>query len=142
MTIVQAEAHQAAITVFHPAHPHYEVNKAFSEGSFANPDNPPVVQVIDDEGYWWDTKRRSWCVENRYRIKPRVVSRMITHPEPLQEAPRQGTEVWIVSPYSPGPEIAHWSNVDYHVKALKNGMCFATEADAQQCYDALFGEQK
>ena len=129
-------------TIYHPSHPHYAVHKAFIEGSFANPDNPPVVQIKGPSG-WGETSNPGWIAETQYRIKPRLVTRTVTYPEPLRGAPVAGTLVWLMHPQLDKPYRANWDEKYYgRLQTLKNGMVFATEADAQQCYDALFGEQK
>lgn len=129
-------------TVFHPAHPHFSVHKAYIEGCFADPDNPPVVQV-KPMGIWIDDPYPNWwekdCV---YRIKPRTITRTVTYPEPMREAPAMGTAVWLVMGEQRQPYKTAWTDADFLVIALKNGMCFASEADAQACYDALFGSEK
>ena len=128
-------------TIYHTDHPHYAVHKAFIEGSFANPDCPPVVQFKWVDG-WEDSPDPVWNPVAQYRIKPRTITRTVTYPEPLWGAPARHTSVWIVSPYSPRPETVNWGDASYHRMALKNGMVFTTQADAQACYDAFFGEQK
>lgn len=127
-------------TIYHPSHPHYQVHKTFVEGSFANPDNPPVVQV-ESGGDWVDANPK-WILPYNYRIKPSTVTRTVTYPEPLRESPANGTEVWLVCVHMPLPEKSSWVGSHFQLQTLKNGMCFATKADAQQCYDALFREQK
>ena len=129
-------------TIFHPDHPHYAVHKQFVEGSFANPDSPPVVEYKTDPTVHWSvTDPASWYGDYLYRIKPRTVTRTVTYPEPLREAPARGREVWFVYSHA-GVRGETWLESSKQIQLLKNGMVFTTEADAQQCYDALFGEQK
>lgn len=130
-------------TIFHPDHPHFQVHKAFVEGSFANPDCPPVVEYLSlIDAIWVKALSPGWLDKYQYRIKPRTITRTLTYPEPLREAPAYGTKVWSVFPDGSGPYCDYWYGVGYLLIVLKNGMVFATEADAQACYDALFGEQK
>ena len=129
-------------TIFHPAHPHYAAHKQFIEGSFADPDEPPVVQYECSSNHWADKESVSWSAELKYRIKPRTITRTVTYPEPLREAPEVCTWVWMVRVECSCPQNMNWAHSKYQLIALKNGIVFATEADAQQCYDALFGEQK
>ena len=134
------------VTIFHPSHPHYAVHKAFVDGSFANPDCPPVVQMAgkytNGTDFWVRNDNPEWLDSRQYRIKPRTITRTVTYPEPLREAPANGTEVWLVCTHIPLPEKSSWVGSHFQLQTLKNGMCFTTEADAQQCYGAYFGEQK
>ena len=127
-------------TIFHPSHPHYATHKAFVEGSFANPDNPPVVQALFD--IWVDCPNPSWTANYAYRIKPRLITRAVTYTEPLRVAPEIGAVVWLVCAHTPHPEKSSWVGSHFQLQTLKNGVCFTNQTDAQQCYDALFGEQK
>lgn len=127
-------------TIFHPDHPHFQVHKAFLEGSFANPENPPVVEV-ENIGNWYVCTEPIWHENCHYRLK-RMRTRTISHPEPLREAPSMHTKYWAVSPFHSKPFCMTWEGCSTDLRLLKNGVVFATEADAQQCYDAYFGEQK
>lgn len=55
--------------ILHPGHTHYLVHKEFIEGSFSNPDNPPIVQTFDDNR-WADISNPLWIADYKYRIKP------------------------------------------------------------------------
>ena len=128
-------------TIFHPDHPHFAVHLAWSEGSFANPDAPPVVECYSTSFKSWVSAIVSdWNTSTELRIKPRTITRTITYPEPLRVAPADGTVVWIVN--SMNVFATTWAKTEWQFQMLKNGIVFTTEADAQQCYDALFGEQK
>ena len=129
-------------TIFHPSHAHFLVHKAFIDGRFANPDNPPVVQWYSEQRSAWLETESSWNMTCKFRIKPRTITRTVTYPEPLREAPNKPTVIWMVGGEYDCPQEIAWVDSGFKSKALKNGMVFATEADAQQCYDALFGEQK
>ena len=130
-------------TLFHPTHPHYAVHKAHVEGCFANPDNPPVVEFFDsDDNFWTEIGKPSWEKVYQYRLKPRTVTRTVTYPEPMREPPPHGTTVWIVCSQNTSPIGINRAHVIGMTCALKNGMCFATKADAQACYDAIFGSEK
>lgn len=128
-------------TIYHPTHPHYLVHKAYVEGCFADPDNPPVVQVFHELGVWLDTLYSNWSEDVPHRIKPRTITRTVTYPEPMRVAPEKGTTFSTVSSQYISLYRNHWNGMDCDSRALKNGMCFAN-ADAQACYDALFGGEK
>ena len=129
-------------SIFDPAHPHYEVHKAFVEGSFANPTNPPQVESSIRGGPWYPTANPLWNVGTCYRFKPRMLTRTVTYPEPMREALAKGTKSWFVLASYKSPYQAEWHDCAPYRQILNNGMCFTNEADAQTCYDALFGEQK
>lgn len=130
-------------SIFDSAHPHYSVHKAFVEGSFANPDEPPIVTFLNLAACTWveDTKP-TWITTTQYRLKPRMLTRTVAYPEPMRSVPAEDTEVWVVLASNKGPYQVGWDDYVFFDQMLENGMCFATEADAQTCYDALFGEQK
>ena len=125
-------------SIFDPTHPYYAVHKAFIEGSFANPTNPPQVESSIKGVEWYLTTCPAWCVNAQYRIKPRILTRTVTYPEPMREVPAEGTEVWVVLASHKGPDQGEWSDCAFYRQVLKAGMCFRTEAEAQACYDALF----
>jgi hypothetical protein len=137
-------------TIYHHTHPHYKVFKEYIEGCFADPDNPPVVQVKTDDMFdWHDTRpawnydtRPAWNIKFEYRLKPRTITRTVTYPEPMRVAPRIGSQVWYVNGEHRCPYGTTWTDENWLKTALKNGVVFSNEADAQACYDALFGEQK
>lgn len=141
-------------TPFHPDHPHYAVHKEYIQGFYKNPDNPPIVQVkvksnnipgipgtltdfcwIDSPPLWWDVNRE-------YKIKPRSITRTVTYPEPMRKLPELGSKVWFIICDAARPISYTWTNNNCQAHALSNGMCFATEADAQACYDALYRSEK
>jgi hypothetical protein len=128
-------------TVFHLAHPHYAVHKAYVEGCFANPDNPPVVQMAGSQ-IWQNDSEPKWYEHRKYRLKPCAVTRTVTYPEPMRQRPDYGSTFWAVQSSRGSPVKIIWDGCSSDLSSLKNGMCFATEADAQACYDALFGSEK
>lgn len=131
------------LTIYHPEHPHYLVHKAYVEGCFAFPDNPPVVQYAKGgKTFWIDISEPYWDQLVLYRIKPRIITRTVTYPEPMRVAPGLSSRVWFVICDVPKPVSYAWTNNNYQAQILANGMCFTTEEDAQACYDALFGSQK
>ena len=130
------------ISIFDPAHPHYKVHKAFIEGSFVSPTNPPQVDSSVPGGPWYPTANPSWCMDTCYRIKPRMLTRTVTYPEPLRVAPEIGAVLWLVCAHIPQPEKSSWVGSHFQLQTFKNGVCFTNKADAQACYDTLFGEQK
>ena len=125
-------------TIFNPAHAHYAVHKAYVEGCFAAPDDPPVVQVLPGLSVWLDAEQTNWFEHVPHRIKPRTITRLVTYPEPMRGAPEAGSQVWHVSGEYDRPYKTTWTNTQWLRLILKNGMCFETESYAQECYDALF----
>ena len=131
-------------SVFDASHPHYKIHKDWIQACFAAPNDLPIIQILHTDGVWSDLKSTSWLVTSEYRIKPSPVTKTITYPQPLREKPKDSTRVWIVTstergPYRSGLYIDEESIV-FLKQALKNGMVFATEEDAQLCYDALYGK--
>ena len=99
----------------------------------------------------WDTYKPSldglyplavWGYRN-LRIKPPepiMVTRTVTYPAPMTVAPEIGTEYCalessLVASYT-------WAGDSVDQAALTQGRAFTHEADAQACWDALFGAQK
>ena len=72
--------------------------------------------------------------------EPVMVTRTVTYPAPMTVAPAIGTEYFalessLVASYT-------WADDSVDQAALTQGRAFTTEADAQACWDALFGAQK
>lgn len=130
-------------SIFHPLHPHYLVYKAFVEGGYANPDNPPVIEC-NDGGQWEYTDTPSWGLNYKYRIKPTEVAstRQVVYAKPLELVPVMYSLVWAVMAHEKGPHSTMWFGGTWQLYCFRNGMLFATEADAQSCYNALFKAKK
>ena len=123
-------------------HLHYKVHRDFVEGGFAHPDNPPQVESAIPGCSWYLNSNPSWNEDTLYRLKPRMRSRTVTYPEPMRLIPAQVSKLWFVVASYKGPYQVEWHDCAPYRQILKAGMCFSTEADAQVCYDALFGAHK
>lgn len=131
------------LSAFDPAHKHYAVHKAYIEGSFDNPNDPPVLEYAHPITAKWlpASSETNWHENNSYRIKPRITTRTISYPEPLKTL-ILGQVYWVVSAGLVVPREQICQGKGWHDVFLNHGMCFATEADALQCHTALFGEKK
>lgn len=72
-----------------------------------------------------------WGEEYEYRRKPRPLTYTITIPEPLREAPKVGTIIYLPTPLA--EELASmygWYGSKPDERLLKRGLCFATAEDA------------
>ena len=130
-------------SVFDPKHKHYAVHKAYVEGCFANPNDPPIVEIgwFERSTPWLSIPDPEWKEHCEYRIRPRTVTRTITYPKPITTIPVKGTIVWMVASNRSIPVGLPWDSMfSSDVATFKNGMCFATEADALACHEALFGK--
>ena len=86
-------------SVFDPKHKHYAVHKAYVERCFANPNDPPIVEIgyLAESIPWLAIPDPEWKERYEYRIKPKTITRTITYPKPLTTIPVKGTIVWMVS---------------------------------------------
>lgn len=135
------------MSIFDTKHPHYKIHKDYAQACFADHDNLPVIQYKNsDRTIWSDISTPKWLVDVEYRFALNKVTRTITYPQPLKTEPKKFTNIWIVESTSAAPVLYQWcysySNPNYtydrQQQALRNGMVFATEEDAQLCYNALY----
>lgn len=97
---------------------------------------------------FWPAKRWGelfdYADDNKYRIKPRTVTRTVTYPEPLRERPKHGESYWTIhGPTSTeGDRPMTWEGDQFDQRAFKRGMCFATREDSRAAHVALFGGEE
>ena len=132
-------------SVFDPKHKHHTVHKVYIERCFANPNDPPIVEVtvecVDESRPWITIPDPEWKEGCNYRIKPQTITRTISYPKPLTTL-TNNQKFWYIAGHLNGPVgIVYDSNHMAH-NLLKNGMCFATEEDAIASHKALFGTQE
>jgi hypothetical protein len=126
-------------TRYHPDHPHHKVFKEYVAGRFASPDNPPVVQGRLKGFTDWQDMMPLWNIDWEYRIKPRTVTRTVTYPAPLSVKPEYGQSFWSIN-YTGNARQLTWDGCTRDLTCFKNGLCFATQEDAQAFCDAILGE--
>ena len=115
------------------------------EARLRNPENPQFEVLRKNcVGKWvaylaFDLKD-VLSYEDVIRLKPRTITREITHPEPLRDAPEHGDEL-----YRAAPEISEryqfilWHNVDYQGQWLRDGLLHSTKEEAIAHGKALAG---
>ena len=89
------------------------------------------------------TPMTNWQPATEYRIEPPepvLITRTVTYPAPMTEAPAVGAWYWLVLSDNE-VQRQKWDKYDCELKWLAQGRVFTTQADAQACWDALFGSQ-
>ena len=73
----------------------------------------------------------AFSIHYEYRRKPRTLTYTVTIPEPLREAPKNGSEYYVPCQLAPALWGSfEWYNGDLDKLYLKRGLCFATREDA------------
>ena len=88
------------------------------------------------------TPMTNWQPAREYRIKPPepvLITRTVTYPAPMTEAPAVGIPYFAAE--TNGTCQYRWDGDKIDLSALQQGRAFTTQADAQACWDALFGSQ-
>ncbi len=87
------------------------------------------------------------CIHNpltnqhwEWRIKPATITYTVTVPVPMREKPKHGEKYWIFG--NDGSCCDTWTDHEVDFERLNAGNCWATEADAQAAFDAIFGPLK
>ncbi len=75
-----------------------------------------------------------------WRIKPATITYTVTVPMPMREKPPVGGEYFLIE--SPRILCSTWDNDNIDKERFDAGNCWATEADAQAAFDAIFGPLK
>lgn len=77
------------------------------------------------------------CPEYEWRIKPATVTYTVTVPVPMREKPKHGEVYW----FHPSCVFIRntWTDHEVDHERFNDGNCWATEADAQAAFDAIFG---
>ena len=74
------------------------------------------------------------------RLKPKTVTREITYPEPLRDAPEHGTELYRAAPeISERYDLVLWHGLDYHSQWMRDGLLHSTKEAAVAHGKALAG---
>jgi len=84
-----------------------------------------------------------WHTYNQYRIARPMVTRTITYPAPMSQAPENGAKYWAAG-FGIRRELCRlvWANDSLDLCNLRYGMAFATEEDAKAAVQAIFGVQE
>ena len=65
------------------------------------------------------------------RLKPRTITREITHPEPLREAPEPGAELYRAAPdISSRYALILWRGLDHQAQWMRDGLVHSTQEAA------------
>ena len=136
------------LPIYNPAHPHFASWRACIDSLR---DKGVPLEVQSDWPAPWRTLPTTksgmpdtgWCAEHAHRIKPperKMVTRTITYPEPMKEAPERGSVFWVVLRQM--VLESHWHNFECEHGYLKAGICYDNEADAQARWDVEYGGVK
>ena len=69
--------------------------------------------------------------EDVIRLKPRTITREITHPEPLREAPEPGAELYRAAPdISSRYALILWRGLDHQAQWMRDGLVHSTKEAA------------
>ena len=129
------------------AHKHAEAMKLYAEDA-ATTDNlwklrEYIYGLYGDEEDWRDLENNPTWAKNRcYRrkaVKPKTIDiNGYEVPEPLQKAPEGGTMYWY--PNTSDTHVScsyYYSQYQYHIDRLVNGLVHLTQESAQEHLDAL-----
>ena len=113
------------------------------EARLRNPENPEneLERVSTCNNYCWapvlSLHEATACT---IRLKPRTITREITYPENLRDAPEHGTELYRAAPeISSRYDLFYWHGVYYHSKWLHDGLLHSTKEAAIAHGKALAG---
>jgi hypothetical protein len=77
------------------------------------------------------------CPDLAWRIKPETITFTVKVPRPMQSQPKNGEPYFAIT--QGGIFEFLWESEQSDFACFKSGNCWATQADAQQAFDALFG---
>ena len=113
------------------------------EARLRNPENPErEMELCGCSGKWYRAIYAGDTLNSAFelRLKPRTITREITYPEPLRDAPEHGAEL-----YRAAPEISErydfilWHSLDYQARWLRDGLLHSTKEAAIAQGKALAG---
>ena len=108
------------------------------EARLRNPDRPQFEVLRKNRVGKWVTYlafdlQDALFDEDVIRLKPRTITREITHPEPLREAPGPGpgAELYRAAPeISSRYELILWHGLDYQAQWMRDGLVHSTQEAA------------
>lgn len=84
-----------------------------------------------------------WMPENSYRRKPETVTKTITIPKPVTQAPKIGQAYWVPSLiYPDSPTLFTWGCDSLEISILYKGLVHTTKAAAVEHGQALLSATK
>ena len=113
------------------------------EARLRNPENPErEMELCGCSGKCYMANYAGDTLNSAFelRLKPRTITREITYPEPLRDAPEHGAEL-----YRAAPEISErydfilWHSLDYQARWLRDGLLHSTKEAAIAQGKALAG---
>jgi len=113
------------------------------EARLRNPENPEMeISLKDAHGRLSNCTFISDVLNSRFYayLKPKTVTREITHPEPLRDAPEHRTTLYRAAPeISVRYELVLWHGLDYQAQWLLDGLLHSTQEAAVAHGKALAG---
>jgi len=130
------------------SHPHHAVWREHVQSVLDGNPKTVIRKYLDFDG--WEEQPMSengfcgacWFPGGQYRIARPMVTRTITYPAPLTEAPADGAIYWVINSSSTEVASIPWRGDKYEYLFLKRGIAFATEEDAKAAAHAIFGAQE
>jgi len=110
------------------------------EARLRNPENPQNELEFFSKGTGWFSSTDP-LPELEYRLKPKTVTREITYPVPLRDAPEHRTTLYRAAPeISVRYELVLWHGLDYQAQWLLDGLLHSTKEVAIAHGKALAGD--
>ena len=115
------------------------------EARLRNPDRPQFEVLRKNRVGKWVTYlafdlQDALFDEDVIRLKPRTITREITHPEPLREAPEPGAELYRAAPdISSRYALILWRGLDHQAQWMRDGLVHSTQEAAIAHGKALAG---
>lgn len=101
-------------------------------------DDSLIVERKAGDGNWYKQTDCFWNEESEYRFKPKMIRcGDLEFPEPMQVAPPDYTEYWVVSFNDYTTHRQQWHGAEADFKWLKAGRCQSTYEGAMACITAL-----
>lgn len=130
------------------SHPHHAVWREHVQSVLDG--NPKHIEFKSSDGYRWLSAMFSssgvaainWDETTPHRIARPMVTRTITYPAPMTEAPENASLYWVFHIFSNDVLRLVWRGDGADHAALKNKMAFKTEEDAKAASQAIFGAQE
>ena len=113
------------------------------EARLRNPENPErEMELCGCSGKCYMANYAGDTLNSAFelRLKPRTITREITYPEPLRDAPEHGALLYRAAPEMPERYyIFYWHGLDYQAQWLLDGLLHSTKEAAIAHGKALAG---
>ena len=129
-------------------HPHHAVWREHVQSVLNG--KTKTVEFQSSDGYRWlsaifsssGVAAINWDETTPHRIARPMVTRTITYPAPMSDAPKEGTFYWVINVSSPDVTRFTWTGDKHDCFFLKRGMAFKAEEDATAAALAFFVVQE